>query len=172
MLLSIEPRLTLPAHPGDYFSEEQVATWGVDPFRGLPEYPQTPYYRTWQTRLDDERHLFEFVVPMVPPAWNESARVAEYEQLLASSSTPTAVAVSLLDIAAPANTSRDTTDYFEHWGLVHFLLDGHHKVEAAARTARPIRLLSLLALDFSNASIEDAQGVPDLRRSPEQRRRI
>ena len=171
MLLSIQPRLILPARPGDYFSEEQIATWGVDPFWGLPEYPQTPYYRTWQAPVDDERHLFEFVVPMVPPSWNDRTRVKEYEQLLAASSTPTAVAVTLLDIAAPAVAAADATDYFEHWGLMHFLLDGHHKVQAAARTGRSVRLLSLLAIDFSNASAEDAQAIPDLRRLPEASRK-
>lgn len=32
LLLQITPRLVLPVHEGDYFSEEQVATWGIDSF--------------------------------------------------------------------------------------------------------------------------------------------
>jgi hypothetical protein len=38
-----------------------------------------------------------------------------------------------------------------HWGLAHFLLDGHHKVEAAARAGARLRLLSLLSVDGSLA---------------------
>jgi hypothetical protein len=46
-------------------------------------------------------------------------------------------------------------DYYEHWVLTHFLLDGHHKFEAAARSNRPIRLLALLDERISIASPED-----------------
>ena len=34
--------LVRPVEAGDYFAEEQVATWGPDSFWGLPEYPGTP----------------------------------------------------------------------------------------------------------------------------------
>ena len=75
MLLQIEPRLVLPAAEDDYFANEQVATWNVDGFWGLPQYPQTPYYRTFQTVVRAEAHRYEFVVPMVPPSWNKPERV-------------------------------------------------------------------------------------------------
>ena len=42
MLLQIEPRLVLPADDDDYFANEQVATWNLEAFWGLPHYPQTP----------------------------------------------------------------------------------------------------------------------------------
>lgn len=45
MLEQLQPRLVMPMRPGDYFSEDQVATWGIDAFWGLPRYPRTPYYR-------------------------------------------------------------------------------------------------------------------------------
>jgi len=38
LLLEIRPRLVHPAQHGDYFAEEQVATWGLDSFWGLPAY--------------------------------------------------------------------------------------------------------------------------------------
>ena len=66
----------LPMKPGDYFADEQVATWNVERFWGLPQYPQTPYYRTFETAVSRDAHLYEFVVPMVPPNWNDLARVA------------------------------------------------------------------------------------------------
>jgi hypothetical protein len=165
LLLTVEPRLICPGKPGDYFAEEEISTWGIDSFWGLPEYPKTPYYRTFETGVTGDAHLFEFVVPMVPPAWNDATKIAEYASTLQTSSAPTAVAVSTLDVCAPAMDNQ-STDYYEHWGLTHFLLDGHHKMQAAAEAGRPLRLLSLLAVDASLATPEQVAQVPLLRSQP------
>lgn len=161
LLLSVVPQLRLPSGPGDYFAEEQIATWGVDSFWGLPEYPATAYYRTFESPVSAEAHLYEFVVPMLPPAWNNKARVAEHALQLSRSATPTAVAVSTLDVCQPAVERGE--DYYEHWGLTHFILDGHHKMQAAAQTGRPLRLLSLLSVDASLATRDQVARVPGLR---------
>src|SRR5581483_6546191 len=89
LLLKIRPQLVTPLGEGDYFSEEQIATWGIDPFWGLPQYSQTPYYRTYETAVSDEAHLYEFAVPMVPPRWNTPDVVTEYRERLAETSEPT-----------------------------------------------------------------------------------
>jgi hypothetical protein len=161
MLLEVVPRLTWPMKDGDYFAEEQVATWGLSTFWGLPEYPSTPYYRTFQTRVDERAHLFEFVVPMMPPSWNDPDTVAEHAHRLTTSSTPTAVAVSILDVCQPA-TEGQGPDCYQHWGLTHFLLDGHHKIQAAANTGRPLRLLSLVAIGNSLAATDEVTALPRL----------
>ncbi|GAA2997921.1 hypothetical protein GCM10020229_07890 [Kitasatospora albolonga] len=161
MLLRVEPQLVNPGKEGDYFSGEQVATWGMDQFWGLPQYPHTPYYRTFETGVDASAHLYEFVVPMVPPRWNTRARVEEYARLMADGTVPTAVAVSTLDVCEPA--SGEPEDHYRHWGLTHFLLDGHHKLEAAASTGHPVRLLSFLALDQGLATPEEHARLPGLR---------
>ncbi|MEO3936396.1 hypothetical protein V3N99_06515 [Dermatophilaceae bacterium Soc4.6] len=151
ILLEVVPELVTPGDPSDYFSHEQVATWGVDPVLGVPESPGSLYYRTFETPMGNQAHLYEFVVPMVPPAWNESGRLAAYG---ASGATlPTAVAYSLLDVVQPAMEEGD--DYYEHWVLSHFLLDGHHKIEAASAAGRPVRLLSLIDERISIGSPED-----------------
>ncbi|MFE7332952.1 hypothetical protein ACFU8W_50825 [Streptomyces sp. NPDC057565] len=164
LLLSVEPRLVVPGQEGDYFSREQVTTWGVDQFWGLPEYPHTPYYRTFETPVDADAHLYEFVVPMVPPTWNERERVEEYVALMERGTVPTAVAISTLDVCEPA--AGMPIDQYQHWGLTHFLLDGHHKLEAAAAAGRPVRLLSLLALGESLAGADDCARLPALRTRP------
>ncbi|REK91086.1 hypothetical protein DY245_06375 [Streptomyces inhibens] len=161
VLLRVEPRLVVPGQEGDYFSGEQVATWGLDQFWGLPEYPHTPYYRTFETTVDASAHLYEFVVPMVPPTWNARERVEEYVELMGRGTVPTAVAVSTLDVCEPA--SGLPADHYRHWGLTHFLLDGHHKLEAAATAGRPVQLLSLLALGEGLAVSEDCARLPALR---------
>ena len=126
LLLQVEPRLVRPPEDRDYFTREQVETWGVEAFWGLPVYPHTPYYRTFETAVDGEAHLYEFIVPMVPPSWNDAARVRAFAERLKSSSQPTAVAVSTLDVCAPA--VEQGPDWYWHWALTHFLLDGHHKL--------------------------------------------
>lgn len=161
LLLSVTPRLIHPVKEGDYFAEEQVATWGINGFWGLPEYPHTAYYRTFDTRVDDESHLFEFVVPMLPPASNDRETVAQHIARLETSARPTAVAVSTLDVCQPAMDYG--TDYYSHWGLTHFLLDGHHKMHAAAASGQSLRLLSLLSVEGSLAAAEQVAAVPRLR---------
>lgn len=162
LLIEVAPRLIMPVQAGDYFSHEQVETWGVDAFWGLPEYPRTPYYRTFETVVDSDAHLFEFVVPMVPPTWNDRSRVAALAAHLRTSSAATAVAVSILDVCQPATARPDGDDY-AHWALTHFLLDGHHKMEAASAEGLPLRLLSLLSIDASLASPDLVTRIPDLR---------
>jgi hypothetical protein len=169
LLLEVVPRLVRPVEAGDYFAHEQVATWGLDAFWGLPENPRTPYYRTYQTPVSHQAHLYEFVVPMVPPSWNERSTVTEYEALLARSHKPTAVAISTLDICAPA-IIEEGKDWYQHWMLTHFLLDGHHKFEAAAMSGRPLRLLALVSLAGSLASVEDVRRLTNIRRRVAQMR--
>lgn len=162
LLLKVNPGLVRPVEDGDYFAEEQVATWGIDSFWGLPEHPQTPYYRTYETAIDPDSHLFEFIVPMVPPSWNDGARVAEHRERLTKSSRPTAIAVSLLDVCQPA-VDDHSRDYFAHWALTHFLLDGHHKVEAAAEAGESLQLLALLSVDASLANRDQVTSIAKVR---------
>jgi len=60
----------------------------------------------------------------------------------------------------------DGEDYYEHWVLTHFLLDGHHKIEAAASASRLIRLLSLVDGRISIASPEELASMVKARSQP------
>jgi hypothetical protein len=111
--------------------------------------------------------LYEFVVPMVPPRWNDRDRVVHYAEALSTTDAPTAVAVSILDVCQSADGG---DDYYAHWCLTHFLLDGHHKLEAAATTGRPLHLLSLLATDSSLATPAQLARVPSLLSQPRTKR--
>lgn len=153
MLLRIEPRLIYPGAPGDYFAEEVIATWSDDP----PEDPRTPYYRALETVIGPDDHLYEFIVPMLPPDWNDPDRLRENAQLLAKSSRPTAVAVSMLEMHLGEGYAAGhpvPPDDYGHWCLTHFLLDGHHKLEAAAVEQKAVQLLTLLSIDQSRATPE------------------
>jgi hypothetical protein len=50
-LLQSTPQLTMPGTADDYFAKEQVATWGLDSFWGLPHDPRTEYYRLGNTPI-------------------------------------------------------------------------------------------------------------------------
>ncbi len=167
LLLEVAPELVAPRDQRDYFTHEQVVTWGVDAFWGLPENPRAFYYRTFETAVTAEAHLYEFVVPMVPPSWNDREQVRHYVDLLSSGVTPTAVALSTLDICQPA-MGDESTDYYAHWGLTHFLLDGHHKVEAAAISGTRVRLLALVSLKGSLAGPDDVMRLPQVLSQPAQ----
>jgi hypothetical protein len=165
LLLEIHPQLVFPGDDGDYFSYEQVNTWGIDAFWGLPESPRTPYYRMVTRVVNDDARLFEFVVPMVPPSWNDRDRVDFYVDRLSRSSQPTCVALGVLDIRQRAvwDTPEGADTKWAgltHWGLAHYLLDGHHKIEAAARSGHAVRVLSLISLESSLASKEDIVQLP------------
>ena len=104
---------------------------------------------------------------MVPPTWNDAHRVTEYSAL-PPGGPATAVAYSLLDLLQPAMDEGE--DYYEHWVLTHFLLDGHHKIEAAARAGQRLRLLSLLDERISIAAAEDLAKLVQVRSQPNETR--
>jgi len=106
---------------------------------------------------------------MVPPSWNDQGRVHSHLQRLQGTSRPTAVAISTLDISQPA-VDDQSNDYYEHWALTHFLLDGHHKLEAAARAGREVQLLALLSVDASLAKQTDVDTLPSIRAQAQSRR--
>lgn len=67
--------------------------------------------------------------------------------------------MSILDICQPA-VRRAHRDGLIHWGLAHFLLDGHHKMQVAAVIGGHLRLLTLLSVDHSLADRADVLKVP------------
>lgn len=146
LLLKCVPKRVMPSEPGDYFREEQVALWGVDSFYGLPHHTKTEYYRAPQINMTDGRGLFEFIVPMFPKRWLDTEAVSSYRNELLAGSTPTALALSILDIKQPADWEGDP-EINSHWCLSHYLLDGHHKTLAASELGAPITILSFLAIE-------------------------
>jgi hypothetical protein len=145
-LLELTPSLVDPRGADDYFSQEVVSLWGVHEFWGLPHYPKTQYFRSLSRRIGDGRALFEFEIPMIPRKWLHKEAWEAYVQEIASGQRPTAIAISVLDVKQPADWEGDPA-VNEHWCLGHFLLDGHHKMYAAASVGKPLTLLSFLAVE-------------------------
>lgn len=145
LLLSCVPRLITPSKAGDYFFEEQVELWGIDPFWGVPHYTKNEYYRTEVLKVPEHGGLFEFIVPMFPGRYLDTKTIESYKASLSRRPSPTAFAISVLDVKQPAEWDGNP-EIHEHWCLAHYLLDGHHKMYAAAQYGKPISLLSCLAI--------------------------
>lgn len=64
----------------------------------------------------------------------------------------------------------DGEDYYEHWVLSHFLLDGQHKMGAAAAANRPIRRLGLVDERISIAAPEELASMVKTRSHPREAR--
>ncbi|HEY3269211.1 MAG TPA: hypothetical protein VGM37_20045 [Armatimonadota bacterium] len=148
ILLAAVPRLVSPFSDADYFFREQADLWGAqawDYWTGLPHFTHTAYYRLPDIAMGKGEMLFQFIVPLIPPALADEKTVKAYMERLEAAESPTALAVSVLDVKQPAVWGGDQEpEITKHWCLAHFLVDGHHKVCAAARAHRPITLLSYL----------------------------
>lgn len=154
MLLEMQPKLVDLGARADYFATEQISTWGLDGFWALPHSPRIRYYRGATAELAPGQVLYEFLVPMTPQTWLDPERVAFYER---TAGDPTAVALSVLDVKAPAVEVAGAKDVHSHWCLAHYLLDGHHKTMAAVRQNRPLRIISFVALDRGISNTEQVE---------------
>lgn len=157
LLIRVTPTLVTANSDQDYFAHEQVGTWGESPMSK----ERSEYYRTFAAPISDEDHLYEFVVPLVPPSWNDDVTMAAIEEDLHSGAVPTAIAVSILDVSTPETV--EGMNWYSHWGLTHFLIDGHHKVAAAAATGKPITILSLLALGSGISNQDEVEAALKVR---------
>jgi hypothetical protein len=134
-----------PGAANDYFVREQIALWGEDTFWCLPHDPRVPYFRAGDKDIGDGRKLFNFVVPMFPLKWLTMSPESEQLEAIKTKSSGTAVSIAILDVRGPADWHGHKPDPVEHWCLTHYLLDGHHKLHAASRSGKPLRLLSFVA---------------------------
>jgi hypothetical protein len=154
MLVRLTPRLAIPGDGSDYFAHEAVDTWG-DPYFGVAHSPRTPYYRLGTQALGEVsyggRRLGAVLgVPLYPPTppMMDPEVVGYYrEALRAKSSRPTVLALGLVDDRGPA-TQDAQPDYTRHLVVTLYILDGHHKIAAAAQAALPVQFLIFLPHTF------------------------
>ncbi|HEX3131350.1 MAG TPA: hypothetical protein VH394_28695, partial [Thermoanaerobaculia bacterium] len=152
------------------FATDVVRLFGLEaPECDEPSGPWTSYYKLGpdhelarKGRLSGPHKALvtAVVMPLHDPAQLDRGRVEHWKRQLEAGRNLTAFAVSVLDNQQPAMEVRDPTyPYAEQFLLTSCLLDGHHRVQAAAETGAPLRILSLLARDFSLASAEDLETV-------------
>lgn len=158
-LIRLKPELVELSGDNDYFAVEQLENEGVvESFGDPPHNPKVPYYRVEgrsAVKLSDEAlhggAAFDFLVPMFPETVLQKERIVHYEDILNDGVAPTAIAISILDIKGPACSGT------EHWCLAHYIIDGHHKIAAAARTQKEMTLISFIAVSKGVSSKEQIE---------------
>jgi hypothetical protein len=148
-----------PGADNDYFLREQIALWGEDAFWCLPHDPRVPYFRAGDRDIGEGRRLFNFIVPMFPLKWLRMYPESEQLEAIRTKSSGTAVSISVLDVRSPADWHGQKPDPVEHWCLTHYLLDGHHKLDAASRTRKPLKLLTFVACSQGVSEKNDVERV-------------
>ena len=151
-----------PGAERDYFVREQIALFGEDTFWCLPHDPRVPYFRAGDRDIGDGRMLFNFIVPMFPLKWLRMYPESEQLEAIRTKSSGTAVAIAVLDVRSPADWPGEKPDPVEHWCLTHYLLDGHHKLDAASMTKEPLKLLSFVACSQGVSEKNDIERVLSL----------
>jgi hypothetical protein len=107
----------------------------------------TPYYISTPRPLAPGVRLFEFFLPLQAEDGWEVERGQAYAASLKAGWQPTLLALSQIQtrVYALGECARPAFDVC----LLHFLLEGQDKAEAASRVRGPIRLLSFLNLGES-----------------------
>ena len=121
VLTEIRPRLVMPGVLVTTSPPSRCGPGGLNDFWGLPEYPRTAYYRGADALAGPAACLFEFIVPMVPPSWNDERQVAGYAERMSGGDVPACLAVAVLDICRPATASPGAAEPdLAHWGASAF----------------------------------------------------
>lgn len=149
-----------PGTPDDYFSTDVVRLFGLEP----PDYekpsgPNTTYYRlgldhelerTTRTGRSYKALVTSVAMPLHEVAQLNRNRVEYWKQQYQVGTKLTAFAVSVVDDQSPAVEPPDSTYAFkEQFLFTNCVLDGHHRIQAAAELGAPVRILSLVAREFS-----------------------
>jgi hypothetical protein len=159
-------KLIEPGASNDYFSTDVVRLFGFKD----PDYPELAGPRTSYYRLGSDRQLERtgrvlgphqalvtaVVMPLHEPAELNRERIEYWKRQHNAGMNLTAFAVSVLDNQAPAMAPADNTyPYHEQFLLSICPLDGHHRIQAAAELGVPMRILSLLTIEFSFVRYRD-----------------
>jgi hypothetical protein len=99
---------------------------------------QADYY--WMRHINPDEYLYrdEIILPVVEERRLNKRRIKFYKDRIIEGQVPTALAFSIVDSRVPRG------GLYHQSTLVHFLLDGHHKVMAASQLEKPISILSFL----------------------------
>lgn len=158
LLTQIIPTLVIPQQKGDYFVEE-LAVLDRDAAQNLYN-PKTNYFRLNTVVLPngsafDETCFFEFLIPIQSLDSLDEQRLKYYENLFAQGNSPTVVALSKIRVGEPPHMLQDDTSIANHIVLSHYLIEGRHKVYAAAMVQKPITLLFFVSRDCDGAYLSD-----------------
>lgn len=161
-VLETRVRRVEPGSPEDFFSHDMVRLFGtardVNRLEHLPpvHYRLIPEHTLYRSNWGFfEALLTGVVMPLHDPARLSRERVEEWKVRFQGGRRPTLFALSILDTQSPAveNPGSDPTySYAEQVLLTNFLLDGHHRIQAAAELDAVVRVLAMVSPAGSSVS--------------------
>ena len=157
LIVEAVPLLVQRGDPDDYLAGDYLRLFGYEPPDGteLPD-PKTRYYRMGPAiaqrcrsgGLSAEARLFSFLAPLHDPATLDRARVDHWRGVAASGRPLTGFAFAGFEAKSPHGSGEGSDpddDVSVHLELKSFLLDGHHRVQAAAESGVPARVLAMVS---------------------------
>jgi hypothetical protein len=156
-------RLVNPGEADDYFATDVVRLFGLEfPDYQEPGSPRTDYYkfgsqseltRAGRVAGPHKALVTSVVMPLHARDQLSRERIEYWKRHQLAGRSLTAFAVSVMDHQAPAvDPADDSYPYKEQFLLTNCLLDGHHRIQAAAELGARIRILALLAPGFSQVA--------------------
>ncbi len=130
---------------GDYLAGlMEIKPRLISPSRSSRNRPLHYHWSQYHTVIDVGHTVQEVMLPLVSRRRLDERRIEWYRDQIRCGTQPTALALSLVD-------ARWVSGRQLEWRLVHFLLDGHHKVMAAGDLNQPLTILSFLSFTESFA---------------------
>jgi hypothetical protein len=100
------------------------------------------FYLAGTDKVDEHGEIQQAIVPLFSSESLKKDIVEKYKRRLEEGAKPTALAISIAE--GKHMMSGGGYDAPDCISLMHFLIDGHHKIHAASQTGQPITLLSFL----------------------------
>ncbi len=160
MIIEGNVRLIQPGTTDDYFTTDVVRLFGLEaPDYKMPPDPQTPYYhfgtdhqleRTGRLDGPHQALVTAIVMPLHDPFQLDRERVEYWKGQYKAGVRLITFAVSVIDDQEPFDQPADQDYKFkEQFLFTNCILDGHHRIQAAAELGAPVRILTLLARNYS-----------------------
>lgn len=150
----LTPSYIMPNSINDYFMNEIRESWG-NYESGEQSEANTEYFRgdTLDFGIDENKNgqkYFEFLIPQFESEQLDFKRVNYYKTQMELGLFPTILTLGILDVKTsmqfPEIDGKEIEpNYPTHWCFANYLVDGHHKLRAAAEIKKPIRIISFVS---------------------------
>lgn len=119
----------------------------VDHYRAAGGVIEMPCFQGRSFQKKGVANVEETILPLFALENLNQDTIHEYMQMLEQGKTLTALALSIVDGLRATYYGQDGKQRLpEQKDILHFLIDGHHKMMAASRIGKSLKLLSFLSL--------------------------
>lgn len=163
----INPQLVTIDSGNNYFTNEQREAWRYEEF-DVQENNKLKFNNYFREDLVDfgklkyeHKHGFiNFFVPLYPTKELNNKRVEFYSNEIENGKKPIIISIGVLDVKTSEeypeiNGKEIEPEFGTHWCLANYIIDGHHKLMAAAKSKKPIKLITFISREESWQLIDE-----------------